>query len=106
MISIAANKGDRARKEKLMALSLAHSEDMISTNTPTFSAAISVPKDLSQLSPEAYTAGIVEAILDGMGFPARVTAHSVATPEHPLRTTILIKLDKGVMQREEALGAA
>lgn len=79
---------------------------MISTNTPTYSAGISVPKDLSQLSPEAYTAGIVEAILDGMGFPARVTAHSVPTPEHPQRTTILIKLDKTVMQREEALGAA
>ncbi|CAO1617819.1 unnamed protein product [Parajaminaea phylloscopi] len=81
-------------------------EYMISTNVPTFSAAISVPKDLSQMSPEAYTAGIVEAMLDGMGFPARVTAHSVPTPEHPLRTTILIKLDKGVLQREEALGPA
>lgn len=77
---------------------------MISTNSPLYSKGMSVPKDMSQLSVEAYTAGIVEAILDGMGFPARVTAHSVATPEFPLRTTILIKLDKSVMEREEALG--
>jgi hypothetical protein len=77
---------------------------MISTNTPLYSKGMSIPKDMSQLSVEAYTAGIVEAILDGMGFPARVTAHSVATPEFPQRTTILIKLDKSVMEREEALG--
>ncbi|PWN22990.1 TRAPP I complex [Microstroma glucosiphilum] len=79
-------------------------EYMISTNTPLYSKGMSIPKDMSQLSVEAYTAGIVEAILDGMGFPARVTAHSVATPEYPQRTTILIKLDKSVMEREEALG--
>lgn len=80
--------------------------DMISYNTPTYSHGISIPKDMSQLSVEAYTAGIVEAILDGLGFPARVTAHGVGTAEHPQRTTILIKLDKSVMMREEALGAA
>lgn len=78
--------------------------DMISTNQPLLSSSISIPKDFSQLSVEAYTAGIVEAILDGMGFPARVTAHSVPTPEYPQRTTILIKLDQEVMRREEAMG--
>jgi hypothetical protein len=35
--------------------------------------------------------------------PARVTAHSVPTDQYPQRTTILIKLDKSVMEREEAL---
>ncbi|EPQ27181.1 uncharacterized protein PFL1_05104 [Pseudozyma flocculosa PF-1] len=80
-------------------------EYMISTNVPTFSRAISIPKEMSQLSVEAITAGIVEAALDGLGFPARVTAHSVPTPEFPARTTILIKLDRSVMEREEALGS-
>lgn len=79
-------------------------EYMISTNVPTFSKAISIPKDMSQLSVEAITAGMVEAALDGLGFPARVTAHTVPTPEYPTRTTILIKLDRAVMDREEALG--
>lgn len=77
---------------------------MISTNVPTFSKAISIPKDMSQLSVEAITAGMVEAALDGLGFPARVTAHTVPTPEFPTRTTILIKLDRTVMDREEAFG--
>lgn len=42
--------------------------DMISTNTPLFSRSMAVPKDMSQLSVEAFTAGIVEAVLDGLGF--------------------------------------
>ncbi|CAO1616213.1 unnamed protein product [Sympodiomycopsis kandeliae] len=80
-------------------------EYMISFNTPMYSSGISIPKDMSQLSVEAYTAGIIEAVLDGLGFPARVTAHSVPTSQYPLRTTILIKLDKSVMSREEAFGS-
>ena len=79
--------------------------DMISTNVPTFSRSICVPNDMSQLSVEAITAGMVEAALDGLGFPARVTAHTVPTPQFPNRTTILIKLDKSVMDREEALAS-
>jgi len=61
---------------------------------------------MSQLSVEAITAGMVEAALDGLGFPARVTAHTVGTAQFPNRTTILIKLDKSVMDREEALAAS
>lgn len=90
---------------------------------------MSVPKEMNQLSVEAFTAGIVEAALDGLGFvgtlwytfiykmyadrfpsltdqPARVTAHSVPSVEYPQRTTILVKLNKEVMDREEALGPA
>lgn len=78
---------------------------MISTNEPVFARRISIPKDLSSLSIEAITAGIVEAALDGLGFAARVTAHSVPTPDFPQRTTILIKVDPSVMRREEALGS-
>ena len=46
---------------------------MISTNTPLFAKSISVPKDMNQLSVEAFTAGIIEAALDGMGFVSRIS---------------------------------
>lgn len=42
--------------------------DMISSNKPLFASGISVPKDMSQLSIEAFTAGIVEGALEGLGF--------------------------------------
>lgn len=35
--------------------------------------------------------------------PARVTAHNTPTDTLPNRTTILIKLEKSVLDREEAL---
>ncbi|KZO99817.1 TRAPP complex subunit trs31 [Calocera viscosa TUFC12733] len=78
-------------------------EYMIIDNDPPITKYISIPKEMSQLSCSALTAGIVEALLDGLGFPARVTAHSVPKEGFPLRTTILIKLDRSVMEREEAL---
>jgi len=95
---------------------------MIIDNDPPITRHISIPKDMSQLSCSALTTGIVEAVLDGLGFvsvipqkrhsvipilslvqPARVTAHSVPTDAFPLRTTILIKLDRSVIEREEAI---
>lgn len=39
---------------------------MITLNQPPLTQFISVPKDMSQLSCEAYTAGIVEGVLDGL----------------------------------------
>ncbi|ADV20488.1 BET3 family protein [Cryptococcus gattii E566] len=79
-------------------------EYMITLNQPPLTQFISVPKDMSQLSCEAFTAGIVEGVLDGLQVPARVTAHTVPTDAFPQRTVILIKLDQKVMDREEALG--
>ncbi|KAE8538086.1 hypothetical protein D1P53_006153 [Cryptococcus gattii VGV] len=79
-------------------------EYMITLNQPPLTQFISVPKDMSQLSCEAFTAGIVEGVLDGLQVPARVTAHTVPTDAFPQRTVILIKLDQRVMDREEALG--
>ncbi|WRT67036.1 uncharacterized protein IL334_004002 [Kwoniella shivajii] len=81
-------------------------EYMIILNESPLTQFISVPKDMSDLSCEAFTAGMVEAVLDGLDVPARVTAHWVGDryPEHPQRTVILIKLDQKVMDREEALG--
>ncbi|WVQ71526.1 hypothetical protein IAR50_001065 [Cryptococcus sp. DSM 104548] len=79
-------------------------EYMITLNQPPLTQFISVPKDMSQLSCEAFTAGVVEGVLDGLEVPARVTAHTVPTDQFPQRTVILIKLDQKVMDREEALG--
>ena len=42
--------------------------DMIVDNDPIIERNISVPRDLSQLSCSSFTAGIVEAVLDGLGF--------------------------------------
>ena len=68
--------------------------DMISDNDPLLSKFISVPRELSSLNCSAFVAGIIEAILDGCQFPARVTAHSTGSDQLPTRTTILIKFDK------------
>ncbi|KAF9535771.1 TRAPP complex subunit trs31 [Crepidotus variabilis] len=78
-------------------------EYMIIDNDPPIERHISVPKDFSSLSCSSFTAGIVEAVLDGLSFPARVTAHNTANPQFPNRTTILIKLEKSVLEREELL---
>lgn len=40
--------------------------DMLTLNQPPLTQQISIPKDLSQLSCEAFTAGIVEGVLDGL----------------------------------------
>lgn len=42
---------------------------------------VSVPADFGGLSVDAYLSGIVAGVLEGAGFPARVTAHSVALEE-------------------------
>ncbi|KIY63071.1 TRAPP complex subunit trs31 [Cylindrobasidium torrendii FP15055 ss-10] len=78
-------------------------EYMIIDNDPSIERHISVPKDMKQLSCSSFTAGIVEAVLDGLGFPARVTAHNTPSAEHPTKTTILIKLEKSVLDREEII---
>jgi len=76
---------------------------MIIDNDPSLTRNVSVPKDMSQLSCSSFTAGVVEAVLDGLGFPARVTAHNTPTDTLPNRTTILIKLERSVLEREEAM---
>lgn len=42
--------------------------DMIIDNDPPIERHISVPRDMSQLSCSSFTAGIVEAVLDGLCF--------------------------------------
>ncbi|KAF9970214.1 TRAPP subunit trs31 [Actinomortierella ambigua] len=78
-------------------------EYMISDNDPIVSKYISIPKDVSLLNCGAFMAGVVEAVMDGCQFPARVTAHTMPIDGFPLRTTILIKLEREVLEREEQL---
>lgn len=40
--------------------------DMLTLNQPTLTQHISIPKDMGQLSCEAFTAGVVEGVLDGL----------------------------------------
>jgi len=77
-------------------------EYMISDNDLLITRAITIPKDMSQLSCGAYMAGIVEGALDGLGFPSRVTSHSAPSPQFPKRTTLLIKFEKACIDREKA----
>ncbi|EIW86357.1 transporter particle subunit trs31 [Coniophora puteana RWD-64-598 SS2] len=78
-------------------------EYMIVDNDPPLERHISVPRDMSTLSCSSFAAGIVEAVLDGLNFPARVTSHATPTAQYPHRVTILIKLEQEVLAREEVL---
>jgi hypothetical protein len=48
--------------------------DMLTLNQPPLTQHISIPKDMSQLSVEAYTAGLVEGVMDGLG----LVSHSLS----------------------------
>jgi len=80
-------------------------EYMIIDNEPVVNSYISVPKEISQLNCAAFVAGIIEAVLDGSLFPARVTAHSVPTDQWPGKTVYLVKFEESVLEREAVLGA-
>ncbi|KAK7205282.1 transport protein particle subunit trs31 [Myxozyma melibiosi] len=75
-------------------------EYMIIDNDPISNKYISVPKDMPSLDCASFQAGVIEAVMDGCQFPARVTAHSVPTDLHPLKTVFLVKLDPLVLERE------
>lgn len=82
---------------------------------------ISVPRDMGQLTCAAFVAGVVKGVLEGAGFPAgcecggcvwnintrtlciynRVTAYVGADKDQlKPKTTIVMKFDASVMQRE------
>lgn len=59
--------------------SIDHADEfMIVDYEPITSVYCTVPSDLGQLSVDSYISGIIAGVLEGAGFPARVTAHSVA----------------------------
>lgn len=73
---------------------------MISDNDPVVNTFISVPKEMSMLNCGAFIAGIIEAVLDGHCFPAKVTAHTAGNEMWPGRTVFLIKFEPEVLERE------
>ena len=72
---------------------------------PATAKFISLPKDLSQLCCSAFIAGILEAILESLDFPAKISAHLQPTDAHLSRTVFLIKFAESVMAREQSLAA-
>jgi hypothetical protein len=79
-------------------------EYMLIDNEPLISKYITVPKDFGQLNVCAYLAGFFEAVLEGYGMNATVTAHSTPANNLPLKTTFLIKFDASVTERENESG--
>jgi len=62
--------------------SIDHADEfMIVDYTPITSTFVSVPADFGGLSVDAYLSGIIAGVLEGAGFPARVTAHTVTLEE-------------------------
>ncbi|KAL0275842.1 UNVERIFIED_CONTAM: hypothetical protein PYX00_003570 [Menopon gallinae] len=64
---------------------------------PLVNKYISVPKDKGSLNCAVFTAGIIEAVLCGSGFPAKVTAH------WHKGTTYMIKFEESVIAREKQM---
>lgn len=75
---------------------------------------VSVPADLGQLSVDAYISGIIAGVLDGAGFTARVTAHSVTLeadevqprellPPRKDKAVFLVKFAPEVLARDASL---
>ena len=102
-------------------------EYMIVDYEPMTSTFVSVPSDLGQLSADAYMSGIIAGILEGAGFSARVTAHTVSmddneqqssstnhntttkssylhtVPTRHEKAVFLVKFDRQVLERDAAL---
>jgi len=101
--------------------SIDHADEfMIVDYEPITSTFVSVPSDFGQLSVDAYISGIIAGVLDGAGFTARVTAHSVTMEEgeKPVSTSssaastplprkekavFLVKFAQEVLARDAAL---
>ncbi|XP_050295976.1 trafficking protein particle complex subunit 5 isoform X2 [Anthonomus grandis grandis] len=81
---------------------LEHSNDDENTyylmeKEPIVNRFISIPRDKSSLNCAVFIAGIIEAILTGTGFPAKVTAH------WHKGTTYMIKFEESVVGRDNQM---
>ena len=63
---------------------------------PLVNKFISVPKDKGSLNCAAYAAGVIEAVLYGANFPAKVTAH------WHKGTTFMVKFEDHVIARDKS----
>ncbi|MEW5298598.1 MAG: hypothetical protein WDW38_000673 [Sanguina aurantia] len=90
--------------DDLQQAAAADDEYMISDYDLLVNRYISVPKTYGSFNPGAVVAGIVRGMLEAAGFPARVSAHFVEHRDRPKPiTTVLIKFDASVMQRQSYL---
>ena len=64
---------------------------------PLVNRFISVPKDKGSLNCAAFEAGIIEAVLDGCNFPAKVSAH------WHKGTTFMVNFDEQVIARDRQM---
>jgi trafficking protein particle complex subunit 5 len=87
-------------------------EFYIEEAAPMVNKYISVPRDYGDLNCAAFSAGIINGVLDSAGFPASVTAkvHARSTPSEPNTggytqplTIYYIKLAPEVIEREKRL---
>jgi len=62
---------------------------------PLVNSFISVPKDKGSLNCAAFTAGVIEAVLEGANFPAKVSAH------WHKGTTLMVKFEEVVIARDK-----
>lgn len=62
---------------------------MLTLNQPPLTQHISIPKDMSQLSVEAYTAGLVEGVMDGLGLVSFDVAPWTGTKDSPLESPLI-----------------
>ena len=67
--------------------------------------ALSVPKEMNQLSCAAFIAGVIEGVCDGAGFPCKASSHNAGTEIWPNRTVFLVKFEDSVLEREKELEA-
>lgn len=91
--------------DDLQQANAAADEYMITDQDLLVNKYISVPKSYGSFNPGAVAAGMVRGMLDAAGFPARVSAHFVESGSRQAKaqTTILIKFDASVMQRQAYL---
>lgn len=85
-------------------------QDYIEEAEPLVNKYISVPPDYGHFNCAAFTAGIINGVLDAAGFSAEVTAKVLAksgegeAPAGPGVTIYYIKFDSSVLEREQRLG--
>jgi hypothetical protein len=79
--------------------------DYIIENEPLVNKFISVPKDKGSLNCASFIAGIIEAVLTEMNFPAKVTIPLVnhSQEKGPKPTYFMIKFDESVVLRDKSL---
>lgn len=86
------------------------SADYIEEAEPLVNKYISVPADYGHFNCAAFSAGIINGVLDSAGFPAEVTAkvlaktHETETSQGPPLTIYYIKFQPEVLEREQRLG--